>query len=80
MAKCFGINKKWPTLFAAMLVAAVMAGCSDNNNAQNKRGAKSKQDHNIIKKDGRVHFMLGDREFDVPAGNFKGGGRPEVDN
>jgi len=66
----FSVNIKRLVLFALLVLVIVVVGGSDEGNLQNN---KSKQNHNIVKQDGRVRFTLGDREFNVPAGNFKGG-------
>jgi len=72
MMRCFSVSKKWLIPVVLVALAAVVTGCSDGG-VQEKSDAKSKQNHNIIKQDGRVHFTLGDREFNIPEGNFKGG-------
>ena len=67
MKKYWKSSKRVWFIFSLMVLSMVFVGCSNDD-------SDSKQNYNIIKQEGRVQFTLGDRSFDVPAGNFKGGG------
>jgi hypothetical protein len=68
------ISFQWPfcipnsgiayVLILMLSIALALTGCGDTD-AKNK--------HNIIKRDGKIYFTLGDRKFVIPEGNFKGG-------
>ena len=63
----------WMRIIVAALIV-VLGACSDNRDTQDRKDASSKQSHNIVKQGDRILFTLGDREFNIPEGNFKGGG------
>jgi len=67
---------RWAVWMLLLVVPAILllSGCTDSENRQGSAGSDPDKKHNIIKRDGRIHFTLGDREFNVPEGNFKGGG------
>ena len=61
--RCLSNTVVWMTILVIVLLG--LSGCSDSEDVKKK--------HNIIKRDGYVYFTLGDRDFVIPEGNFKGG-------
>ncbi len=72
MDKWFSIMEKLRVILAIVAITTLVSACSDNN-TNNKGNVSSEQKHNVIKQDGNIKFTLGDREFVIPEGNFKGG-------
>ncbi len=61
------------SLLAIVAIATMVCACSDNGNTEHKTSSGAQINHNIVKQGGQIVFTLGDREFRIPEGNFKGG-------